>query len=113
MRRSPIVGPADLDASESRSVTVGTSSTVLSNTRLYRTRRTKLAITNTSATTVYIVKGSQGVVADTAGVPLQQNQTLFESDDAGSDCWQDEIAAIGTASSTVNVTETFMNPGAR
>lgn len=110
MKRNPIVIANDIDSSESRAVSISTSSTVLSLSRLGKTRRTKLAITNISPTTVYIVKGSQGVKATTAGIPLAQNQSLFESDDAGSDCWQDEIAAIGSAASTVNITETFMNP---
>lgn len=111
MKRNPIVTANDIDTSQPRAVAVSTSSTVLSLSRLGATRRTKLAITNVSPTTVYIVKGSPGVTATTAGIPLAQNQSLFESDDAGADCWQDEIAAIGSANSTVNITETFMNPG--
>jgi hypothetical protein len=96
----------DIDQNQSGTVSVSTTSVQLVPSRLGLHRRTQLIITNTSPTTVTIVKGGADAVAN-IGIRLMQNQTYIESDDGGFRCWQGAIQAIASASSTVVFMETI------
>lgn len=89
-----------------QSKTVTTSGGELSPSRMGKTRRTLLTITNTSATTVYVTFGDEAAVSG-VGFPLVQGQTLTDADVGLENTWQGAVQAIATGTSTVILTEQF------
>lgn len=96
----------DIDLANHKSTSVSTADVELIPSRLGRHRRKQLLITNTSATTVTVVKGEGPATAGT-GIRLTQGQTYIEADDAGFSTWQGPVHAIASAASTVVHTETI------
>jgi len=109
MARKPIVGFEDIDQSASTTKTVEVTDTELLPSRLGKPRRSACMVTNVSPTTIYVSLGDSPATAN-AGIVLQQNQTATIADDAGFDCYQGAIRAIGSAQSTVAVIEVVPFP---
>jgi len=89
-----------------RAVSVTTASGAICFECVGKVRRVQLIITNISPTTVTIAPGDDAAIAN-QGILLAQNQTYIESDDAAFRCWQGAVQAIGSANSTLSVTERF------
>jgi len=109
MARKPIVGFSDIDQSASTTKTVEVTDTEVLPSRLGKPRRSACMVTNVSPTTVYVSLGDSPAKAN-AGIVLQRNQTATIADDAGFDCYQGAIRAIGSAQSTVAVIEVVPFP---
>jgi len=69
--------------------------------------RTQIIITNTSSTAVITLNKSDYPAVANKGVILQPNQAYIEATDGGFTCWQGAIQAIGNASGTLSVVQTF------
>jgi len=93
-----------VQTTSNQAASVTTSSSEILPVRFGAFRRVQLVITNISATTVTIAKGDATAVAN-AGILLTQNQSWVESSDAGAQCWQGAIQAIGSAASTLAIVE--------
>jgi hypothetical protein len=88
------------------SASVTTSSGQIAGPVIGDVRRVQIVITNISPTTVTIAFGDDAAVAN-QGILLSQNQTYIESDDVAFRTWQGAIQAIGSAASTLSVSERF------
>jgi len=88
------------------SASLTTSSSQIAGPVIGEVRRVQLIITNISPTTVTIAFGDDAAVAN-QGILLSQNQTYIESDDVAFRCWQGAIQGIGSAASTLSVSERF------
>lgn len=84
------------DISRNESITVGASNTEIAPAR----KRKVIYIRNTHATnTLTVVFGSQSATAG-AGIVLKPNEYLYDSNNAGYECWQGTILGIADAANT-------------
>lgn len=88
------------------SASVTTASSQIAGPVIGDVRRVQIVITNISPTTVTIAFGDDAAIAN-QGILLSQNQTYIESDDVAFRTWQGAIQAIGSAASTLSVSERF------
>jgi len=88
------------------SASVTTASSQIAGPVIGDVRRVQIVITNISPTTVTIAFGDDAAIAN-KGILLSQNQTYIESDDVAFRTWQGAIQAIGSAASTLSVSERF------
>jgi hypothetical protein len=104
-----IVTEEDIEATSPRSVAVTTASSVLSQSRLGRTRRKSITIIPlTAAVTVTIVKTDpSGTAVANKGIVLTANQPMTESDFGDSKCYQGAYLVVGSGNGTVAVSEDF------
>lgn len=100
----------EIDIATPRSVSVSSTSTELSATRLNKTRRTQIVVTPlTGGVTVYLVKAPAGAAAAVnTGIVLSANQTFVEADDAGFRSWQGAYQIVASGNGTVAVSEVFL-----
>lgn len=89
-----------------RAASLTTASSVIASECIGRVRRVQLIITNLSATTATIALGNDAAVAN-QGILLAQNQTYIESDDVAFRTWQGAIQGVGSAATTLSVSERF------
>lgn len=87
-----------------------TSAQVVKNTNTTMSgsfERTQIIITNTSSTAVITLNKSDYPAVANKGIILQPNQAYIEATDGGFTCWQGQIQAIGNASGTLSIVQTF------
>lgn len=101
------VTDAEIELSTPRTVSVSTTSTELSPTRLGRTRRTSfLIVPLTAGVTVTITKGEQDAVAN-QGYVLTQNQPYVEATSEGFLCYQGALQVVASSAGSVSIVEVF------
>ena len=90
-----------------QSIALTTSSSQILAPCVGDVRRVQIVITNLSPTTVTIAFGDDAAIAN-QGIILSQNQTYIESDDVAFRTWQGAVQGVGSAASTLSVSERFV-----